>query len=289
MMRLYHRSMLTKALLISLLACGSCRHLVRLEQGSREIQAGVRYWHEETTSPRPLHIHVLQADLRHTALVMESRIAADPDGVGPAEAQLQKPEELAAQPAVIAAINANAFGSLPDAKGQRDTHWHEGMPVDIVGWARHAGLDRSGPQTGNANFWIDGDHRAHVGAVAASNAAAEAVAGFSLLLRNGAVVAGTDAVLHPRTAVGVDKDGRHVWWVVVDGRRTAYSEGMSCHELAEYMQRLGCQDALNLDGGGSSVMMLKRDGGSLSVVNRPSGDATRPVPVMILLKRMETP
>lgn len=69
---------------------------------------------------------------------------------------------------------------------------------------------------------------------------------------------------HPRSAVGVLKDGSWVF-VVVDGRQK-HSEGFTMLELAEYMKELGCTGALNLDGGGSSTMVIHDE-----VVNAPSG------------------
>ncbi len=72
---------------------------------------------------------------------------------------------------------------------------------------------------------------------------------------------------HPRTAVGVSRDGRTVYFVVADGRR-AHSRGQNLYELAELMRELGAYDAINLDGGGSSTMYVESLGG---VVNAPSG------------------
>jgi hypothetical protein len=74
---------------------------------------------------------------------------------------------------------------------------------------------------------------------------------------------------HPRTAVGLDAGGRRALLVVVDGRRPAWSVGMSLAELARLMLQLGAHDALNLDGGGSSALVVARDG-RLVVANRPS-------------------
>ena len=59
----------------------------------------------------------------------------------------------------------------------------------------------------------------------------------------------------PRTAVGITGDGRMLI-VEVDGRQTGYSEGMTLQELADLMQSLGAQNAINLDGGGSSAMWV---------------------------------
>jgi exopolysaccharide biosynthesis protein len=69
---------------------------------------------------------------------------------------------------------------------------------------------------------------------------------------------------HPRTAVGVRGDGR-LMFVVVDGRQPGRSVGMTLPELAELLRERGARDAYNLDGGGSSTMVV--DG---EIVNSPS-------------------
>jgi len=78
---------------------------------------------------------------------------------------------------------------------------------------------------------------------------------------------------HPRTAAGVSKDGKTAYLVTVDGRQPRISVGHDLYELAEYMKALGCHEALNLDGGGSTTMVV-RD----KVVNHPS-DLKGPRPV----------
>ena len=77
---------------------------------------------------------------------------------------------------------------------------------------------------------------------------------------------------HPRTLIGRDRDG-DTWLVVVDGRQPGHSVGMSLPELTALSRRLGLVDALNLDGGGSTTMVVKG-----KVVNRPS-DPLGPRPV----------
>ncbi|MFH1573275.1 MAG: phosphodiester glycosidase family protein [Acidobacteriota bacterium] len=77
---------------------------------------------------------------------------------------------------------------------------------------------------------------------------------------------------HPRTAVGFLPDGK---WIValIDGRQPRLSVGMTVAEIAAFMHSLGCTSALNLDGGGSSTMVLQG-----RVVNSPSdGGQERPV------------
>lgn len=73
---------------------------------------------------------------------------------------------------------------------------------------------------------------------------------------------------HNRTALGIKPDGT-VLLVVVDGRAKKEAEGLSLPELARVMRWLGCSDAVNLDGGGSSTMYVKGRGLD-GIVNHPS-------------------
>ncbi len=68
---------------------------------------------------------------------------------------------------------------------------------------------------------------------------------------------------HPRTAIGIRADGTLVL-VVADGR-SPQAAGLSIPELQQVMVWLGCTNALNLDGGGSSTMVV-----SGKIVNHPS-------------------
>lgn len=75
---------------------------------------------------------------------------------------------------------------------------------------------------------------------------------------------------HPRTAIGVTFDGALVL-LAADGR-TKESAGMTLHELASYMKSIGVENAINLDGGGSTTMWVKG-----KIVNVPSDGAERAI------------
>ena len=75
------------------------------------------------------------------------------------------------------------------------------------------------------------------------------------------------AARHPRTAVGFDSDENLLWIIVVDGRQPGYSDGMTLPELAGVFEALGVEEAVNLDGGGSTVMVL--GGEAVSRTARP--------------------
>jgi hypothetical protein len=216
---------------------------------------------------------------------MTALIAADPDGGGPAESQLEKPLSLAGRDGVVAAVNANAFSPVPRLKEGERPRWTEHLPVDILGWARSERREASQPQMALMSFWVDRNGRGHVGGIDAPVATRAAVAGFGRLLASGEIDRAGDKPLHPRTALGLDRDGSMLWLVVVDGRQSGYSEGMTLDELAALMKEIGCWDAINLDGGGSSIMLVAKEGKSLSIMNRPSDANTRPVPVMLGVRK----
>jgi len=82
--------------------------------------------------------------------------------------------------------------------------------------------------------------------------------------------------VNPRTAAGVKADGTLVL-LTVDGRQPGVSEGMTATNLAQMMKENGCVDAVCLDGGGSTTMVIKKPGEELEIVNKYSDANERPV------------
>ncbi len=107
----------------------------------------------------------------------------------------------------------------------------------------------------------------------------DAVGGAPLLLEDGALVGECNSACgrQPRTGVGVTADGK-ILLVVVDGRQKKWSLGPTAGEFAQIMLDLGAVTALNMDGGGSSTMVV--DG---EVVNRPSDGHERPISNALLV------
>ncbi|MGI6037283.1 MAG: phosphodiester glycosidase family protein [Limnochordia bacterium] len=107
-----------------------------------------------------------------------------------------------------------------------------------------------------------------------------AVSGYNLLVEKGRPTGNYPPSLggiHPRTAVGLDATGRLLTMVVVDGR-SPHRRGMTLDELAEFMVEIGVWQALNLDGGGSSSMVVRKAGqAEAQLLNAPPG-GMRPIP-----------
>ena len=116
----------------------------------------------------------------------------------------------------------------------------------------------------------------------------ETVGGRGVLLIDSVVGADVDREgnagfrgLHPRTAAGIARVGQsqRLLLAVIDGRQPGYSVGMTLRQTAELLQSLGAQRAINLDGGGSSAMIVRDNAtGALRVRNKPS-DPTGERPV----------
>lgn len=107
------------------------------------------------------------------------------------------------------------------------------------------------------------------------------IAGSHQILTNGTVPKMTDSLAtgtHPRTAVGISKDGTELYVMVLDGRSNK-SRGMNLTEIGELLRDMGAHNALNLDGGGSSAMSARVAGDDgPKIWNTPSDGQVREVP-----------
>ena len=115
-------------------------------------------------------------------------------------------------------------------------------------------------------FWIDKSGSAHITNAQECNAAyaagnvREAIASFGEIFEDGHARPGLDnSTRASRTAIGIKADGSVVMFMV-DGRQAPYSVGMTMAEVAAAMEELGCVQAINLDGGGSSTFATQREG-----------------------------
>lgn len=109
------------------------------------------------------------------------------------------------------------------------------------------------------------------------------ITGSKLLIDDGRVMVVDDAEMHPRTAVGIDRDTNEVLLLAIDGR-SEESRGYTMVELARMMQDLGADEALNLDGGGSTTMVGRKPKG-LRVLNDPSDSTLRNVANALVVLR----
>lgn len=97
-----------------------------------------------------------------------------------------------------------------------------------------------------------------------------AISGDQMLVTKGEPLSGLDdSALEPRTAIGINQNGRYLYLVVVDGRQPFYSAGATFQELAELLVAQGAYLAMSLDGGGSSTLVIEGEDGQPVILNSP--------------------
>jgi hypothetical protein len=224
----------------------------------------VDYARKVAFSPRPLMIHVITIDLRTNGLRFLVTPPDDLGGENPlrARATSQFLQEFGVQ----IAINGDRFSPWW-SRGPTDYYPHVGDPVHPRGDAASRGKV----------YWTS-DEIASTLYISSRNDLSfdrpakpyNAISGEEMLVTGGEPIPDlNDTALHPRTAIGYSKNGRYLYLVVVDGRQPLYSEGITLKELADLMIALGAQYAMNLDGGGSSTMVVEGKDGRPRTLNSP--------------------
>ena len=227
--------------------------------------AGVRLLKRTTSSPRALKIYALEVDLTNPRVSLRSTKSGE---------RKKTPGNFAKAVGAAAAINGDFFeytnyNTIGMSAGDGES-WGiadgTSMANFIFGSGGRAEIHRQSEVVAFDPSWMKG-----------------VVSGFPDIVREGQTISsypdgdpGHCGGLHPRTGVGLSQDKKTLWMVVVDGRLTA-SQGVKCSELGDILRGLGAYSAINLDGGGSSAMVLKNSSGSYSAVNTPSDGSQRVV------------
>jgi len=224
------------------------------------------------------------ADARVSVRV--TRGGPDPDGDGPWTTTLEPVREIAEREAFDIAINGDFFKAQAtrDIEG-RNTGYTRGKFATPEGMAMTDGQLWHRAAKSVPYLAICTNHTARFGRSLSTEpldpAICQILSGSHLIVSNGLALVYNSAFAtnrHPRTAAGLDQGGTRLTLMVVDGRQPKLSIGMTLHELSEEMIRLGCYNAINFDGGGSTTMVYREPGTHLlKIVNSPSDTKERPV------------
>ena len=240
---------------------------------------GITYRHEVREKP-PLHMHVVTVDLTHPDVKLVVRPGGDdPDGAGPWQTILKPTSTIAAREKLDIAVNGDFFGAkdrLPLVGSYFEGNW-----ARVTGMAMSDGKLWAA-KGGRSALVVDAAGRVTIGPLAAAPPEArQIVGGSSMVLVRGKVTIGADAPA-PRTGVGIDPAGRKLVLLVVDGRRLSHSAGISQRQLGEELLKLGCSEGLNLDGGGSTTLVMRdREADQWQLLNRPSDGHDAPLPMSV--------
>ncbi len=231
---------------------------------------GVTRYHQTLAQPRPLNVNVLVIDPQAAGI----RFAVSPgNGDEPREFNRQTSLEFAKQIGAQIAINAGFFFPWPNPSKE----------VDVKGLAACEGKIVS-PQEDDIVrpvLNITADNRICIidSDTVKAGELYNAVSGNERLLVAGQNHGGEHPYndpqhRNPRSAAGLTADGKLVL-ITIDGRQDGFSEGVLNHETADLLLEYGVTDALNLDGGGSTTMVIADP--VLRVLNHPPGGRLRAV------------
>lgn len=224
---------------------------------------GVEYIRDIRSSPRRMIIHVIKIDLREDGIRML---------VTPGNPELDLPIKARTTSLFLnnfevqVAINGDGFQPWYD-HGFFDYFPHNGDYVDPVGFAASEGTVYSEDTDNEPSLYMSITNGARINSPTGKNF--NVISGNLLLVKNGTPVSGLEGSTNPRTAVALDRANRYLILVVVDGRQPGYSEGATLQELAEIIVFHGGYNAINMDGGGSSTMVVEGALGNANVLNSP--------------------
>jgi GH25 family lysozyme M1 (1,4-beta-N-acetylmuramidase)/uncharacterized protein YgiM (DUF1202 family) len=167
------------------------------------------------------------------------------------------------------AINGDGFSYLEaSAYPVASTCPNGGDPVKVNGYAASRGTVYSSVKTVQPTVYISSKNQVTINVT--PNTPFNAVSGDRMVVENGVTVKNLAALAPaPRTAIGVNKNGRWLILMVIDGRQEGYSEGVTLAELASLLLSYGVHNGANMDGGGSSAMVIKGVDGKARILNSP--------------------
>lgn len=267
---------------------GGAAHIV-----AEKTPSNAPYKVERFSRPGPLAGVVATIDLTHPHVQLKVVLSddRDPDGDGPCVGQLDVASNAARKNDFVVTLNASFFGAplVREMDGQK-VRYFVGNCTMPVGWHVSNGKTISRPAGDKLRATMlvmeDGSIalRPDVREIPAKTR--YAVSGNAMVLVDGEIVSkDKGGTRHPRSVVGISADGKTLYLVAVDGRQEGFSRGANMVELGELMNQIGAHHAINLDGGGSTAMIVKdMRTGAFAVANQPSEVSTQGFPV-----RMERP
>ena len=236
----------------------------------RELFPGVIYSRKVFSEPRPYVAHIVEIDLLSSGM-KPLVTASDIQQLHGSNSALTT-SSFMREFNLDLAINGSFF--YPFAENTPwDYYPRAGEPVKALGANISNGQEygKKGAQWNILCFAAD--NSVQIAEQQCPPQTVQGIAGMDVVVKNGksTISSQTKAYpfkFYPRSLVGLDRAGTKLWLMVVDGKQPFYSEGVTLEELAQLAVDLGCDRALNLDGGGSSTLVVKQNG-KIKVLNAP--------------------
>jgi len=247
------------------LACGALTNGGEPQRTTEELFPGVTYIKEVRTEPRRMVVHIVKVELARGGIQALVTPADRPNGGRPYDARTTS--EFAKQFGVQLAINGGGFRPWHDYKLLY--YPHSGDKVSPLGTVISDDFSFNAAEDAELPLVLFGGKRPiDIGYI--TGQAEYALAGVRMLVEDGEIVSGLNSWdTAPRTAVANNKTGQQMIIVVVDGRQTGYSKGVTLQELAQIMLENGADNAVEMDGGGSSTLVINPRNDPARVLNSP--------------------
>ena len=235
------------------------------EQLTQRIFSGVTYFRKEMQSPRKMVAHVLAIDTRSVGLKGLVTPPNDETGLICTRTTSQFLTDFALQ----VAINGDGFKYLDqDTYDPGQYCPNGGEPVKVNSYAASRGTLYSQQWAGRPIMYINKNNEVTFNEP--KGAIYNALSGDRMLVEKGKRVDNLESQsVEPRSAVGINQNGRWLFFVVIDGRQPGYSEGASLPGAGRFPDFPGCLHGINLDGGGSSAIVIESVLGGPFVLNSP--------------------
>lgn len=230
---------------------------------TRELFPGAEYMRVVRQTPRPLVFHVVKIDLMNgiRSFVTEG----NPDAARPLGARTTS--SFLQQNNLLLAINGDGFTPWFDL-GPFGSEPDPGDRVTPLGYAASRSIVYSAAARAHPILYLYEDGAADINVL--ENKLYNAISGFRLLVWHQEPVDGLkSSEPEPRTAIGLNQFGTEMVIIVVDGRMPGYSEGVTEKELAGLMMEQNVYNAMNMDGGGSSSLVIRGEDGQPEFLNTP--------------------
>jgi Phosphodiester glycosidase len=233
---------------------------------------GITYQRQALNSPRPLMVHIVTVDLNQSGI--DVRVTPGNPTPDNREITARTTTEFLLEFNLQLAVNANFFFPFRE-QTPWDYYPHSGDRVNAVGQAISQGVAYSSPEKKWPVLCFSPQQQAEI----KSNGTcppgtSHAVAGSTVLVARGQPVklaphTPNNDGLYSRTAIGIDTNGKKLWIVAIDDKQSFYSEGVTLAELTDLFLKLGVDSALNLDGGGSTSLVVADSQQRSIVLNSP--------------------
>ncbi len=225
----------------------------------RELFRGIIYQRYIKSIPRPVMIHIVTIDL--TAPGIKPFVTPGIETLNANfEAKAQTTSDFLKKYKLQLAINGSYFYPF-----RENTPWdyypHSGDRVSILG-----------QNISNSKVFSQSERNWRVLCFAANNQAqipggevcppgtSQGIAGSEILILRGKPQPSLENPRkdkpYSRVVAAIDRKGQKLWLILVDGKQPLYSEGLTKAELTKFVLSLGVDTALNLDGGGSTTVVI---------------------------------